>query len=146
MVIFLCLINSAPVIHLRPPPSSYPHGWFDKDEWNADSRSLPSPGSEMCPRTWCMKNDFLLCKFLCKFPFFGLWTDWHYKVAAHTAYYNSGMQHSRLHCSGGEIEADGSWMNTTSQTWSKFGSSGGSTDQEKKKLIPEALKQFLKTL
>lgn len=66
-VIFFCLIDSAPVIRLHPPPSSCAHGWFNKDEWNADSRSLPSPGSKdalggECASKWCMKNYFLLCQ------------------------------------------------------------------------------------
>lgn len=142
-VIFFCLIDSAPVIHLPPPPSSCAHGWFNKDEWNADSRSLPSPGSKDVLRgesvsKWWMKGDFLLCQipavqFLGNLlRFFGVWTDWHYVVAAQIAYYNSGMQRSRLHCSWGEIEAAGSWMTKTSQTWSEFSSSRRSNpDQDK---------------
>lgn len=158
-VIFFCLIDSAPVIHLHPPPSSCAHGWFNKDEWNADSRSLPSPGSKdalggECASKWCMKNDFLLCQspavqknspFICEFIegfFFGVWTDWHYVEAAQLAYYNSCMQHSRLHCSWGEIEAAGSWTSTTSQTWSEFSSSGGSTYQDRKKHILLPSKRF----
>lgn len=81
-----------------------------------------------------MKNDFLLSKFLwsefsfflqINWGFFGLWTDRHCKVSAHIAHYNLGTPHSHLHCSCGEIEAAGSWMSTTSQTWSK----SSSTDQ-----------------
>lgn len=79
-----------------------------------------------------VRKSFFLFFLWIYWGFFGLWTDWHYEVAAHTAYYKLGMQHSRLHCSWGEIEAAGSWMNTTSQTWSEFSSSGGSTDQGKK--------------
>lgn len=150
-VIFFCLIDSAPVIHLHPPPSSCAHGWFNKDEWNTDSRSLPSPGSKdvfggECASKWCMKNDFLLLPNSCSpkgfffylwfyWGFFGVWTDWHYVEAAQLAYYNSCMQHSRLHCSWGEIEAAGSWMNITTQTWNKLSSSGGSTYQEEKNFI-----------